>query len=204
MTTPLEKRRYTVQDYLTFERESPERHEYRDGAIFVMPGSSIVHSLIAANVIGQIGNRLRSKPCRVYDANLRLRIPRKVLYTYPDVTVICGPPMVDPDDSAGHTVTNPRLIVEVLSPSTEGYDRGEKFDRYRELETLQEYVLISQSAPRIEIFFRQQGGNWLFTPVSGLENAARLNSLEIELPLGDAYAGVEFPAETDGVVGERR
>lgn len=193
---PLEKRPYTVQEYLAFERESPERHEYHDGEIFVMMGGSINHSLIVANVISGLHSRLLGKPCRVYDANLRLRIPRKVLYTYPDVTVICGQPKVDPDDSAGQTVINPRLIVEVLSPSTEGYDRGEKFDRYRELETLQEYVLISQSVPRIEIFFRQQSGNWLFTPVSGVENTARLNSLEIDLPLAEAYAGVEFAAET--------
>ena len=201
---PLEKHWYTVQEYLTFERGSPERHEYHDGEIFVMTGGSINHSLIVANVIRQLGNRLEGKPCRVYDANLRLRIPRKVLYTYPDVTVICGQPKVDPDDSAGHTVINPRLIVEVLSPSTEAYDRGEKFDRYRELDTLQEYVLVSQSVPRIEIFFRQQNGNWLFTPVSGVEKAARLNSLEIEMPLGAAYAGVEFAAATEGVDGERR
>jgi Uma2 family endonuclease len=200
---PAEKRRYTVQEYLSFERESPERHEYHDGEIFVMTGGSINHSLIVANVISGLHSRLMGNPCRVYDANLRLRIPRKVLYTYPDVTVICGQPKVDPDDSAGHTVINPRLLVEVLSPSTEGYDRGEKFDRYRELESLQEYVLVSQLVPRVEVFFRQQSGNWLFMPVSGVENSARLNSLEIDLPLGEVYAGVEFPAEPDGV-GERR
>ena len=153
------------------------------------------HSLIVANVIRELGNRLKGKPCRVFESNLRIRVARKVLYTYPDAAVICGPGQVDPNDPSGESVTNPRVIVEVLSPSTEAHDRGEKFDFYRELDSLEEYVLVSQAAARVETFWRQGEGAWLFTAVSGVHAAARLRCLEIELPLAEVYAGIEFAAE---------
>ena len=182
MGMPVEKRRYTATDYLQLERSARERHEYRDGEILLMAGGTADHSLIVANVIGELRNRLKGKPCRAYESNLRVRIARTVLYTYPDISVICGPRQPDPSDPSGETMTNPRLIVEVLSPSTEAYDRGEKFDHYRKLDSLQEYVLVSQSTPRIETFLRQAEGNWLLTPVSGLTSIAKLRSLEVELP----------------------
>jgi Uma2 family endonuclease len=187
--------RISIAEYLQRERESLDKHEYRDGEILLMSGGSVNHSLIVANASRSIGNRLEGKPCRVYDSNLRVRIPRTVLYTYPDATVICGKPEFDPNDSAGETVTNAKLIVEVLSPSTEGYDRGEKFHRYLQLDSLHEYVLVSQVAPRIEVFYRQAGGGWLFSPYSGVEQVASLRSLQIELPLREVFAGVEFPPE---------
>jgi Uma2 family endonuclease len=192
MGLPAEKPHYTIADYVHRERESLDKHEYRDGEILLMAGGTADHSLLLANVIRRIGNRLEGKPCHVYESNLRVRIPRTVLYTYPDASVICGPPKFDPNDPTGETVTNPRLIVEVLSASTEAYDRGEKFDRYRLLDSLEEYVLVSQSAPRIETFLRQAEGTWLFTATSGLDSAAKLRSLEIELPLREVYAGIEW------------
>lgn len=195
MGLPAEKQRYTIAEYFQHERSALDKHEYRDGEILLMAGGSNDHSLKIANVIAALHGRLKGKPCRVYDSNLRVRIPRKVLYTYPDVSVICGKSEPDANDSAGETVTNPRLIVEVLSPSTEAYDRGEKFDRYRELESLQEYVLVSHEAPRVETFFRQPDGAWLLTPVSGLGASAKLRSLDIELPLSEVYSGIEFPAD---------
>jgi Uma2 family endonuclease len=118
-----------------------------------------------------------------------------VLYTYPDVSIICGPRESDLNDPLRETFTNPRLIVEVLSESTEAYDRGEKFDRYRQLDSLQEYVLVSRETSRVETFFRQSEGAWLLTPVSGLKSTAKLRSIEIELPLAEVYAGIEFAAE---------
>jgi Uma2 family endonuclease len=202
------KRLYAIGEYLRLERDALEKHEYRDGQILLMAGGTINHSLIVANVIREIGNLLAGKPCRVFDSNLRVGVPRKVLYTYPDVTVICGRHEPDPNDDAGETINNPRLIVEVLSPSTEGYDRGEKFNRYLQLASLQEYVLVSQNVPRVETYFRQADGTWLFTPVSGLEAAAKLRTVEIELPLAGVYAGVEFPPEdpppAEGVQRPRR
>lgn len=162
--------------------------------MLLMAGGSADHSLIAANVIGELRSRVQGKPCRVYDSNLRVRIPKTVLYTYPDATVICGPRQIDPDDPTGETILNPRVIVEVLSPSTEAYDRGEKFGRYRQLDSLEEYVLVSQLTPRVEVFYRQGDGTWLFDAASELTATARLRSLKIELPLADVYAGIEFAA----------
>src|SRR3954451_12138196 len=169
---PTRQPRYTIEEYLRRERAALEKHEYRDGEIVLMAGGAADHSLIVANTIRELGNLLKSKPCRVYDSNLRIRIPRTVLYTYPDVSVICGQREPDPNDSSGETMTNPRVIVEVLSPSTEGYDRGEKFSRYLQLESLREYVLVVQTAPRIETFFRHDNGEWLFRYSSGVDASA--------------------------------
>jgi Uma2 family endonuclease len=139
----------------------------------------------------------------VFDSNIRILIPRKVLYTYPDATVICGPVQYDPRDKSTGTALNPKLIVEVLSPSTEGYDRGEKFDSYREIESLQEYVLVSQSSPHIQSFLRQKEGMWLFGAFAGIDAVAKLRSLEIEIQLREAYAGVEFPPPAPPPTSER-
>jgi Uma2 family endonuclease len=195
MGLPAEKRRCTVTQYLQAERQSLEKHEYRDGEVLLMAGGSLHHSLVTANVIVGLGNRLKGKPCRVFESNLRIRVGRKVYYTYPDASVICGTPQIDPSDPDGETVTNPRLLVEVLSPSTAAYDRGEKFDRYREIDSLQEYVIVWQSAPRVETFFRQSDGTWLLSAATGVDSSARLRSLNIDLPLAEVYAGVEFPPE---------
>ena len=162
--------------------------------MLLMAGGSADHSLIVANVIRHLGNRLDGKPCHVYDSNLRVRITKTVLYTYPDVSVICASRQTDPDDLTGQTILNPRVIVEVLSPSTEAYDRGEKFGRYRQLDSLEEYILVSQLTPRVEMFFRQGDGTWLFDAASELTGTAKLRSLKIDLPLNDVYAGIEFPA----------
>lgn len=193
MGSPVERHRCSVAEYLRREREALDKHEYRDGEILLMAGGTVHHSRIQANIIGELYARLKGKPCAVHESNLRVRIPRTVLYTYPDVSIICGQPEFDPNDPSGETVTNPRVIVEVLSESTEAYDRGEKFGRYLQLDSLEEYVLVTQTAPRIETFWRQAEGTWLFTAFSGLEAAAKLRCLGIELPLADVYAGIEFP-----------
>jgi Uma2 family endonuclease len=187
--------RFTIEEYLRLEADAVEKHEYRDGEIVAMAGGSPQHSLVIANLIREVGNRLKGKPCRVYDSNLRVRVARTTLYTYPDLTVICGDPEFDPQDRNRTTVVNPRLVVEVLSPATEAEDRGEKFIRYLQIDSLQEYVLVSQLAPRVETYFRRGDGSWLFTPAAGLEALAKLRSLEIDLPLAEAYAGIEFPPE---------
>jgi Uma2 family endonuclease len=193
MGTTVEKRRYTVADYLRMEQDSEQKHEYRDGEVLCMAGGTANHSLIIVNILAELRNRLKGKRCRPYDSNLRVGIPRTVLYTYPDVSVFCGDLQPDPTDRSGQTVTNPRVIIEVLSESTEGYDRGEKFNRYRQIDSLEEYVLVAQNEPSIQIFLRQSGGAWLFTPVAGMEAVAKLRSIDVELPLSEVYAGVEFP-----------
>jgi Uma2 family endonuclease len=204
-SVPQSRRRATIAEYLAAEAVALEKHEYRDGEIVSvfadplgMAGGSGNHSLITMNVGGELRALLKGKPCTVYDSNLRIRTPSSILFTYPDVTVICGHRQADPDDPSGQTFTNPKLIVEVLSPSTEAFDRGDKFDRYRRIETLEEYVLVSTDTPRVEIFSRphrdapSDDRALLFTWVSGLDGIATLSSLHLQLPLAEIYRGVEF------------
>ena len=188
---PVEKpRRYTLDEYFKIARDSEVKLEYIDGEIVAMAGGTYNHSLIAANFIGALSPRLKGKPCRVLESNLRVGI-RRSRYTYPDIPVVCGSPQFDPRDS--ETIVNPRVLIEVLSPSTERSDRGEKFNRYQMLESLEEYVLVSQDKPLIETFFRQSDGGWLLMPYSGMEAVVKLRSLDVEIPLSEIYAGVEFP-----------
>lgn len=194
---PLKPVRFTIDEYLRLEAAAKQRHEYRDGRIIAMAGGSPEHSLVIANIIREVGNRLKGKPCRVYDSNLRVRIPRTPLYTYPDVSVICGETHFDPQDANRTTATNPRLIVEVLSNSTEADDRGDKFRRYLSLESLEEYVLVSQVRPWVETFTRQDDGSWRFATASGLEAQVKLSSVQAEVPLSEIYAGIQFPPEEE-------
>lgn len=192
------RRLHTIEEYLDIERRSQEKYEFRDGEVVnlselvSMAGGAPKHSLIACNLIRELGNLVKGRPCRVYGNDLRVRIPRKTLWAHPDVAVVCGEPQQDVHGSDDHTLTNPLVIAEVLSPSTEAYDRGDKFERYREIESLREYVLVSQHLPRVETFLRQEDGIWLFGSVAGLEPAARFGSLGVELPMREIYAGVEF------------
>ncbi len=150
-----------------------------------------------ANVGGEIRSRLRGKPCRFYASEFRVGVRSFPTFTCTDGHVICGPTQLDDRDPTGQTALNPTLIVEVLSPSTEGYDRGAKFKRYMHAESLQEYVLVSQDEPRVEVFFRQSGGTWLLTPYSGSGAVATLRSIEVELPLSEVYLNVLFPPAAD-------
>lgn len=190
---PPEHQRFTVEEYFRREETAADKHEFRDGQIVMMAGGTRFHSLITTNVLVALGNRLNGKSCEVYDSNLRVRVPRRLRYVYPDITVVCGKFEPDPNDPGGGSVLNPKLIVEVLSPSTEGYDRGEKFDGYRQIESLEEYVLISQSSAHVQTFLRQKEGLWLFDASAGIEGTAKLKSLSLEIPLTEIYAGVEFP-----------
>jgi Uma2 family endonuclease len=126
-------------------------------------------------------------------SDFRVRLARRPRYVYFDVTVVCGTPAVDPEDTKGETFTNPRLVVEVLSPTTESYDRKTKFDRYREVSSFREYVLVSQDVSRVETFFVQDDGTWGFDVAIGTEGAIRLRSLNVDLSLAEVFAGVEFP-----------
>ena len=185
--------RFTPEEYLRRERDSADKHEFYRGEVFAMAGGSARHSLITANVIRELGNRLKGSPCRVYDSNLRIRIPRTTLYTYPDASVVCRPEEFDPLDPKGETILNPTVLVEVLSPSTEAYDRGTKFENYQQIDALREYALVSQLAPRVETYLRQPDGTWLYSAATGLEASAGLAALKVQVELAELYAGVSFP-----------
>jgi Uma2 family endonuclease len=161
--------------------------------------------LISANVGAALNARLKGKPCRNYDSNLRVRAAVN-RYLYRDNTVICGEVEYDPADPYGETITNPKVVVEVLSPSTERYDRTTKFDLYRKIAAMEEYVLIYQSEPRIEVFARKPDGTWSIDVAAGMSAVAKLRSINVDLPLVDAYANVDFdpppagkPAPLDSV-----
>ncbi len=186
-------RRATIAEYFAIDNAAAERSEYRAGTVVCMPGGTEPHALITMNVGIAIGFRLRGGPCRAYSPDLRIGVPRKTYCMYPDVPVVCGPAEFDPRDPGGRTVTNPRLVVEVLSPSTEAYDRGQKFEQYLLIDSLQDYVLVAQDRPRVEAYSRRPDGAWLFTYAHGLDAAVRLGSLDLDLPLAELYAGVTFP-----------
>ncbi len=195
MGMPAQKHRYSLEEYLDLERKADGRHEYQDGEILAMAGGSPEQSFIIANFVREAGNAMKGKPCRVAESNLRVRIPQRPRYVYADALIICGPLQLDPLDDQRHTVLNPKVIVEVLSPSTEAYDRGDKFTQYREIESLEEYILISQDRPNVESFLRQADGAWSILNFTGREAAAKVRSLGFEIPLAEIYAGIEWVSE---------
>jgi len=192
MGLPAVKRRYTIAEYLQMEEKARDRHEFHDGEILAMSGGTYGHSRINTQLLIALGNRLKGKSCHPLDSNMRVRIATRWDYLYPDISVVCGKPQFDPADPKKTTILNPRVVVEVLSESTELYDRGGKFDLYRQIPSLQEYILVSQTQPLVETFRRRSKGTWLFDSAKGLKATVKLPSLKIALPLRDIYAGMEF------------
>ncbi len=191
MTALLKTKYISPEQYLAMERESLEKHEYFNGEIFQMAGSSNQHNLITTNLIMSLGNQLKKRNCRVYPPDMRVHIPKTGLFTYPDVSVVCGKPEFLPDETLD-TLTNPILIVEVLSASTEGYDKGAKFDNYRSLESLREYVLISQDAKKIIRYTKQADGSWVLMDFIGDKTEITLISIDCKLTMDDIYDKVDF------------
>jgi Uma2 family endonuclease len=183
------RRRYTPEEYLALERTAEYKNEYVNGRIYAMTGASREHNLIAGNVFGELRTRLRGRACEVYMGDMRVRVSPTGLYTYPDVVALCGEPRFE--DSHVDTLLNPTVIVEVLSPSTEAYDRGEKFAHYRRLETLSEYVLVAQDKMRVE-HYRRDGEHWVLTEISDPEGVLSLLAVGCEIPLREIYERVEF------------
>jgi Uma2 family endonuclease len=195
----VQHRRYSLEEYNQLEANSEQRYEYYGSEVVAMAGGSPEHALIILNVGGEMRTRLKGTPCRAYSNELRIRIPGTPLHLYPDASVICGPIQLDPDETPARTALNPRLLVEVLSPSTERRDKGEKFRRYLQIDSLEEYVLVYQDHPRIESYFRQNGGTWLFSAAAGLDASVELRSLKIFVTLAEIYAGVNFKPLVDSL-----
>jgi Uma2 family endonuclease len=190
------KRIWTEAEYLAFERSSEEKHEFLNGEIFAMAGAKENHNLIVGNAYASLHSQVRNRPCRVYLSDLRVKIPDTGLYTYPDITVVCDTPQFEDDER--DTLLNPAVIIEVLSPSTEKYDRGKKFQHYRTLESLQEYMLISQDKMLIEHYIRQ-GEKWLFAYAERDDAVIKLPSIDCILSLSDVYEKVMFEDDEDEV-----
>lgn len=186
VTEPARKSTFTFAEYLEQERTSDVKHEYVNGDISTRAVSAIEHGRLAMSVASALGPQLRGRPCAQYSSDVRVRVLATGLATYADLTVVCGRLERDPEDA--NTIVNPILLVEVLSDSTERYDRGEKFEHYRSIPSLQEYVLISQRWPRIEVFRRNQDGRtWLLTFAEASESI-ELASIGCELVVDDIYA----------------
>ncbi|MCB1825663.1 MAG: Uma2 family endonuclease [Candidatus Competibacteraceae bacterium] len=188
---PQPKPRLTPEDYLALERSADFKSEYFNGEIFAMTGASEPHNLIVINTIRELSTQLKKRPCKVYANDMRVKVDPTGLYTYPDIVVTCGKAQFD--DTHLDTLLNPVLIVEVLSDSTEAYDRGRKFEHYRKLESLAEYVLIAQNRPHIESYRRQANQQWLLTECGTPDGALRLVSIDCELALAEIYDKVELP-----------
>ncbi len=191
MSLPLEKRFFTPAEYLRLEREASYKSQYYAGEIFAMSGGSARHSLTGTNLLIATGRRLAGRACTAYNSDLRIAVSPDGLYTYPDISVFCEPIAFVP--GCDDTAMNPAVVVEVLSPSTEAYDRGRKFEQYRRIASLREYLLVSQEAPLIERFSREDEGRWTLTEVSGLQNVCSIEALDIGIPLSEVYEGVDFP-----------
>ena len=175
----------TPQEYLEIERRAEYKSEYFDGEMFAMAGASRAHNQITTNVVGELHPQLKKRPCYVYANDLRVKVSATELYTYPDIVALCGPPRFE--DHQKDTLLNPTVIIEVLSDSTEAYDRGKKFQHYRTLESLQEYVLISQQECCVEHYVRQPGNQWTLTEIHDLAEVIQLSSIQCQLALADIY-----------------
>lgn len=187
---PEPKIHYTVADYLELERHSEIRHEYLEGEIFAMGGASRRHNLISLNIAAELRAGVREKTCEVYAHDMRVRVEATGLYTYPDVVAVCGEPRFE--DEELDTLLNPTFLAEVLSKSTEDYDRGAKFEGYRTVPSLREVLLVAQDRPHVVHYVRQPDDSWLLSEIRGPEGSLTLASLGCELRLSEVYARVEF------------
>ncbi len=181
---------FTPEAYLLLERSSETRHEYLDGIVHPVPSENLAHSTICFNLAGIIGQQLRGTPCRGFSPNMKVRAGEGGLYAYPDLAVACGEPVFE--DEHGDVLLNPAVIFEVLSPSTEACDRGEKFSRYKVIETLTDYVLIAQNRPHVEHLARQPDGTWSCPALDDTAAVITLESIKCRLPLADLYDRVVF------------
>jgi len=178
----------TPEEYLAVERKSENKHEYFAGEIFAMVGASRRHNIIAANIIRVLGNQLLERPCNVYPSDMRVKVSATGKYTYPDVAVACDEELFD--DAEKDTLLNPVVIIEVLSESTEAYDRGKKFEHYQHIESLAEYLLVSQEPHRVEQYVRQSNREWRYSEYHDAADVVKVSVIGCELALKDVYAKV--------------
>jgi len=182
----------TPQEYLVFERQATEKHEFVDGIIYAMSGASEEHNLVAGNVFGEIRQCFKGRSCKAYISDMRVKVNESD-YVYPDVIAVCGDAQFE--DNTFDTLSNPTVIIEILSDSTERYDKGRKAELYRALPTVQDYVLISQTHCYMEHYHRQTATQWLFTIISQMDEKLTLPSVNVTIAVQDIYDKVSFKLE---------
>lgn len=179
----------TVEEYLAFEDASLEKHEYYQGEIFAMAGASFSHNQIVGNTLAEVHQHLKGKSCQVFPSDLKVQVEANSLFTYPDIAILCDKPSFI--ENRTDAITNPTIIIEVLSPSTMDYDRAGKFILYRALPSLKEYILISSTEHRFEKFVRQ-GENWLLSEVRSAEETVNIETIGFQITLSELYRNVDF------------
>lgn len=178
----------TPTAYLDSERVATDKHEYYKGEVFAMSGASIAHNQIFSKLFGELAYRLKNKSCQPFGSDLRIHIPTNTLYTYPDITIVCGE--IETTDDHFDTVTNPSVIIEILSPTTKDYDRGTKFTLYRDIPSLKEYILIDSEMVRVEKFELNSNQSWNFTEYKDVGQSFAINAIGEHLKLTEIYSGV--------------
>ena len=198
--TAVPKKKLTEAEYLAIERRAEFKSEFYQGEMFPlqgpggplgMAGAKYEHNAVKENLVAELGNRFKGGPCRTLSSAMKVKVSATGLYTYPDVLIVCGQPAFE--DEARDTLVNPQVVIEVLSDSTEKYDRGTKFRQYQQIPSLREYVLVARDEPVCERFVRQTDGSWVLTIVTGLAAEFAFATVPARVPLADIYAGVAFP-----------
>ena len=179
------KKIFTIEEYLQMEVDSIEKHEYYQGEIFAMAGTKVQHNIITANLTIAIGSLLRGRPCRPYGSDTRIHVEKNSLFTYPDLSIICKPMLTRNNDEMN--VLNPTVIIEVLSPSTKSYDRGDKFKLYRDIPSLKEYILVDSLFVGVEKFYINDDGNWELTEYKNLHDKLDVRSVGVSIGLNEIY-----------------
>ena len=187
----LEKLYISEEEYVQGEKISPIKHEWFDGEVFAMAGGTPEHSTITVNLAGVLGAQLRGRDVKIYNGQLRVKVAATGLLTYPDISVVCPPERFDPNDP--NSLLNPKILIEVLSPSTENYDRTVKFDNFKQIESLTDYLLISADCVRVEQYKRAENGTWNLQTFTLRSETVILESADVELPLEEIYERLELP-----------
>jgi len=188
MALPARTDRLTPEEYLERERQAEFRSEYAAGEVFALAGASEPHNLLVTNCVAELRQQLKGRPCKLFANDMRVHLPKAERYVYPDLAVVCGEALFT--DAHRDTLINPTLIIEILSPSTEAYDRGAKFESYRTLDSLRTYLLIAQDRVHVEVFERREDGRWLLSEAKRREDEVALPTVGCKLSLREVYDGV--------------
>ena len=189
------KERFTLEEYIEFDKNSEERWEYFDGVVVSMSGGTLAHNQISVNLLSGMRTDALAKGCQVLPADMRIKVPKALPYRYADIVVVCGPPMIEKVQGLD-VLVNPSLIIEILSESTEAYNRGQKFVSYQSIDSFREYLLVAQDRPYITHYVRQTDGSWVRTDIEGLDNEIELVTIACKMQLREIYALVDLPTTT--------
>ena len=184
------KQKISIQDYLEMENAATEKHEYYRGEIFVMSGTKVPHNLISSKFFYALGKRLEGKPCQPFGSDMRIHIEANTLFTYPDISVVCGDIQTLNNDN--WNVLNPTVIIEILSPSTKNYDRGEKFKLYRDIPTLKGYILVDSESIHVEVFHINENNHWELKEYKSIEDTFEIEAINVNITVAEIYQAVAF------------